>query len=303
VSLDDRIVYAQFWHDTFLYVVDVETGERDQITSHAQNNFGARFAPDGRTVAYISDRTGNFEIWLHHLDGRSETRFTDNTGLDTSAEWSPDGRRLVFLSDREGDTFKLFIANADGGTRARRLVDQSISWYLKGRAGVWSPDGESIAYRINGDDGPELWTVGPDGMGARKRLGGVSEFDWYRNSRQGLITRRRGTEEELLAVDLQTGREQTLFVGALEQIDVAPDGSAVAFCFGRGHTSMGLAVLKLEPSSDPDGLPRAVGEPEYVVPTEGTWHIHNGGWSPDSKKLVYTQDEDYGDLYELVKKR
>ena len=44
-------------------------------------------------------------------------------------------------------------------------------------------------------------------------------------------------------------------------------------------------------------------EPEYVVPTEGTWHVHNGGWSPDSKKLVYTQDKDYGDLYELVKKR
>lgn len=303
VSLDDRIVYAPFWHDTFLYVVDVETGERDQITSHAGNNFGARFAPDGRTVAYVSDRTGNFEIWLHHLDGRPETRFTDNTELGTSPEWSPDGKRLVFLSDREGDTFKLFIANADGGTGARRLVDQSISWVLKGRAGAWSPDGESIAYRIDGDDGPELWTVGPDGLGARKRLEGVGEFDWYRNSRQALITRRRGTEEELVAVDLQTGREQILFVGALEQIDVAPDGSAVAFCFGRGHFSMGLAVLKLEPSSDPDGLPRAVGEPEYVVSTEGTWHVHNGGWSPDSKKLVYTQDKDYGDLYELVKKR
>ena len=63
----------------------------------------------------------------------------------------------------------------------RRLVDQSISWVLKGRSGAWSPDGESIAYRIDGDGGPELWTVGPDGTGARKRLEGVSEFDWYRN--------------------------------------------------------------------------------------------------------------------------
>ena len=47
----------------------------------------------------------------------------------------------------------------------------------------------------------------------------------------------------------------------------------------------------------------AVGEPEYVVPTEGTWHVHNGGWSADSKQLVYTQDKDYGDIYELVEKR
>ena len=66
---------------------------------------------------------------------------------------------------------------------------------------------------------------------------------------------------------------------------------------------MGLALLKLEAPSDPNGLPRAVGEPEYVVPTEGTWHVHNGGWTPDSKQLVYTQDRDYGDIYELVEKR
>lgn len=36
---------------------------------------------------------------------------------------------------------------------------------------------------------------------------------------------------------------------------------------------------------------------------EGTWHVHNGGWSADSKQLVYTQDKDYGDIYELVEKR
>jgi hypothetical protein len=140
-------------------------------------------------------------------------------------------------------------------------------------------------------------------MGALKRLDGVTGFDWYLTSRKGLITRPRGTEEELLAVDLETGQEQTLWVGALQEIAVAPDGSAVAFCYGRGHLAMGLAVLELEPPSDPAGLPRAVGEPEYLVPTEGTWHVHNGGWSPDSKQLVYTRDTDYGDLYELVERR
>jgi hypothetical protein len=118
-----------------------------------------------------------------------------------------------------------------------------------------------------------------------------------------VITRLLGSETELSAVDLESGREQILFVGALQEIDVAPDGSAVAFCFGRGHFSMGLALLKLGPPSDPDGLPTAVGEPEYVVPTEGTWHVHNGGWSPDSKRLVYTHDQDYGNIYELVETR
>jgi hypothetical protein len=107
----------------------------------------------------------------------------------------------------------------------------------------------------------------------------------------------------MIAVDMETGEEQLLFTGPFIEMDVAPDGSAVAFCSGRGHMSMGLAVLKLEPPADPQGLPRAVGEPEYVVRAEGTWHVHNGGWSPDSKSLVYTRDQDYSDIYELVERR
>jgi serine/threonine protein kinase/Tol biopolymer transport system component len=307
VSSDDRIVFSTFWHDQFLYVVDVETGERGELTSHAADNRDSRVSPDGRTIAYTSDRTGTRKIWLHHLDGRPETRFTADEGEDAKPAWSPDGLRIVFVSDRDGGSFKLFVAAADGGTEPRLLTDQAINW---GRGGSsllssnpvsrWSPDGDSIAYRVVGDDGPELWTVDPDGLEARKRLDGVTGFDWYRDGRRALITRRSGTGEELLAVDLENGREQTLFTGAIEELDVAPDGSAVAFCYGPGHLSMGLAVLKLEAPSDPEGLPRAIGDPRYVVSTEGTWHIHNGGWTPDSKKIVYTQDRDYGDLYELV---
>jgi hypothetical protein len=147
-----------------------------------------------------------------------------------------------------------------------------------------------------------LWTITPEGEDERQWLEGITGFDWYPGGRRGVISRQRGSETELIAVDLETGREQTLFVGALREIDVAPDGSAVAFCFGRGHASMGLAVLKLEPPSEPYGLPAAIGEPEYVVRTEGTWHIHLGGWSADSRKLVYTRDWDYGDIYELIER-
>ena len=67
--------------------------------------------------------------------------------------------------------------------------------------------------------------------------------------------------------------------------------------------AMGLAVLRLTPPDGPDGLPSVRGEPEYVVRTEGTWHVHNGGWSPDSKSIAYTQDQDYGDIYELVEEK
>jgi serine/threonine protein kinase len=115
-------------------------------------------------------------------------------------------------------------------------------------------------------------------------------------------------ELEALKGEIESGvhdAEPAAAVPALRRTDkpILVGAGAVAFCYGRGHASMGLAVLKLEAPSESDGLPKAIGEPEHVVRPEGTWHVHNGGWSPDSKRLVYTHDQDYGDIYELVEER
>jgi hypothetical protein len=69
---------------------------------------------------------------------------------------------------------------------------------------------------------------------------GVQSFDWYSDSRRGIYKRGRGAKSMMIAVDLETGEEQLLFTGPFVEMDVAPDGSAVAFCFGRGHMSTGL---------------------------------------------------------------
>jgi TolB protein len=305
VSADNRVAYVPFWHDTFLFEVDVATGERRQLTSHTADNYGARYSPDGSSVLYHSTRTGNSEIWLHGLENSSEMQITDNESWDLYPDWSPDGEQLIFVSDREGSRFKLFIAKSDGGG-ARLLVDQPITLDTQyapviGRvSNHWSPDGERIAYLAEGEHTLALWTVGADGNDATKVLDNATGFDWYLDSRRGIYTRYHGSESEMVAVDLETGEERSLFVGPFIEMDVAPDGSAVAFCLGQGHMAMGLAVLQLEQSSD--GLPLAVGEPRYVVATSETWHVHNGGWSADSTRVVYTQDLDYGDIYELVER-
>jgi serine/threonine protein kinase/dipeptidyl aminopeptidase/acylaminoacyl peptidase len=308
VSADDRIAYNPFWHDTFLFSVDLETGERRQLTAHTQDNFGARFSPNSTSVAYHSTRTGNSEIWLHHLDGRPETRITDNSSWDLYPDWSPDGERLVFVSDREESRFKMFVANSDGGGERLLLnrpisLDSQLAPVIGSLVSRWSPDGERIAFLVEGEKTKALWTVRGDGKKPVQVLSSATGFDWYLDSRRGIYSRHHGSESEMVAIDLETGQEQSLFVGPFMEMDVAPDGSAVAFCYGRGHMAMGLAVLKLQPSSEPGGLPSADGGPEYVVATTGTWHVHNGGWSADSKSIVYTQDEDYGDIYELVERR
>jgi hypothetical protein len=131
----------------------------------------------------------------------------------------------------------------------------------------------------------------------------VGRFDWYLDDRRGIYAIVRGTEVELVAIDLETAETRSLYLGPILELDVAPDGSAVALAMGPSHMSLSLALVRLEPSTASDGLPRVVGDPEYLVKAEGTWHIHLGGWSPDSKSIVYTRDQDYGDIFELVERR
>lgn len=308
LSATNRLLYVPWWHDTFLFMVDVTTGERRQLTSHTKENFGARFAPDGRTIAYHSTRAGECEIFLHYTDETPETQVTDTLGGNLYPDWSPDGQKLVFCSKRDSGHYKLFVANSDGGG-ARLLVDQQINTKIRttplngGLISRWSPDGNQVAYLVTTDETTALWAVHSDGRNARELIKDVEWFDWYDDDHHVIYTRRQGSESEMIAANLETGEERTLFVGALMELDVAPDGSAVSFCFGRGHMSMGLAVLKLEPTVDSRDLPRAAGDPDWVVRADRTWHVHNGGWSPDSKSLVYTRDQDYGDIYELVESR
>ena len=88
-----------------------------------------------------------------------------------------------------------------------------------------------------------LWTVGADGAAAKKVLDDATGFDWYLDSRRGVYTRYHGSESEMVAVDLETGEERSLFVGPFIEMDVAPDGSAVAFTgiSGRGKSTLAAA--------------------------------------------------------------
>ena len=53
-------------------------------------------------IAFISDRDGNYEIYVMDNDGNNQRRLTNNPNFDISPSWSPDGKRIVFMSDRDG---------------------------------------------------------------------------------------------------------------------------------------------------------------------------------------------------------
>lgn len=70
-------------------------------------------SPDGKSIAFWSNRDGNQEIYVMNVDGTGQRRLTDNPASDANPAWSPDGTKILFHSDRGGNR-DLYVMNADG---------------------------------------------------------------------------------------------------------------------------------------------------------------------------------------------
>lgn len=60
------------------------------------------WSPDGRWIAYSSDRGGNFDIWVHPVEDGTPIRITTSSAHDSQPDWSPDGKQVAFRSERDG---------------------------------------------------------------------------------------------------------------------------------------------------------------------------------------------------------
>lgn len=144
-----------------IFVLDHE-GVR-QVTDGPGNDRNPKWSPDGRQIAFFSDRDGNLEIYVVGADGSGLRRLTDHPADDRNPAWSPDGDFLVFDTRRWGPP-TLWVMSADGGER-RRVTRTLGRWEA---IPAWSPDGDWFAYstrRIGGS-----WRVAAvrtDGTGDR----------------------------------------------------------------------------------------------------------------------------------------
>jgi len=115
-----------------------------QITTWPGLDSNPAFSPDGESIAYSSDHTGNFEIYIRSIapDGRDMQLTTDGQ-QNFDPAWSPDGKRIAYYSMKRGG---IFLIPALGGV-AKQLTEF-------GSHPVWSPDGQWLAFQ--GVSSPDL---------------------------------------------------------------------------------------------------------------------------------------------------
>jgi TolB protein len=151
-----------------------------RLTTEPSLEADPAWSPDGRALAFTSDRAGNLEIYTMNADGSGVTRLTTDTAADYEPAWSPDGRRIAFASTRSGDA-EIYVMNADG-TNPVRLTNSPGNDF----APAWSPDGRRIAFTTTRESGARVYAMNVDGTGVTRLVADEGKYPAWSPDGSGL---------------------------------------------------------------------------------------------------------------------
>jgi TolB protein len=157
-----EITYMSFeGQNPKVYLLNIETGQKEIVGTFPGMTFAPRFSPDGQKIIMSIEQNGNTNIYAMDLRSRQTMQLTNTKAIDTAPCYSPDGRQIVFESDRDG-TQQIYAMNADGSNQHR--ISSGRGSYS---TPVWSPRGDLVAFtKLSGGDFL-IGVMKPDGTGER----------------------------------------------------------------------------------------------------------------------------------------
>ena len=261
VSPDGRTLAFDLLGD--IYTIPVSGGTPARLAEGLPFETQPRFSPDGRRIAFTSDRGGGDNIWIMNVDGSDKRQVSkEDFRLLNQPSWSPDGRFIAakkhFTTGRSLGTGEIWLYHVSGGAGVQLVKKPSEQHQKELGEPIFSPDGNYIYFTRN-------ITPGPIFQYAQDSNGEIFNIDRY---------------------EIETGETEAVVTGAGGAVrpTPSPDGNKIAFV-RRERTKSKLYVKDFATGEERkiyDSLDQDVQE---------TWAVTgvypNMAWSPDSKDIYF----------------
>jgi imidazolonepropionase-like amidohydrolase/Tol biopolymer transport system component len=261
VSPDGRTLAFDLLGD--IYVIPVSGGTPTRIADGLPFETQPRFSPDGRRIAFTSDRGGGDNIWIMNADGSDKRQLTkEDFRLLNQPSWSPDGRFIAakkhFTTGRSLGTGEVWLYHVSGGAGVQLVKKPNEQHQKELGEPIYAPDGKHIYFTRN-------ITPGPIFQYAQDSNGRIFDIERY---------------------EIETGETETAVAGAGGSVrpTPSPDGKKIAFVRREGTKS------KLYVKDFTTGEERKVYD-ALDQDVQETWAVTgvypNMDWSPDSNSIFF----------------
>ena len=205
------------------------------VTNFAGVQAQPALSPDGRSIAYVSNRDGHYNVYVGLVHGGEPVQITHDAAMKSRPSWSPDGGMLAYARLNDSGEWDIWEVAALGGL-PRKVV-------LNAADPAWTPDGHSIVYQNLNDE--QIWIAGVEGENAHVLVHGVP-FRWETEPRVSpdgrmvalALRSTGGPYGELGIADVSTGTVRLLTKDNALALSPAwsPDSRNVYFSSSRGGT-------------------------------------------------------------------
>lgn len=296
-----------------IWTVPATGGEARLLVSNAATESRPLYSPDGKSLGFVSTRTGNGDLYVLTLENGDLRRVTYDDGFEALNGWAPDGRSLYFTSGSQdiggmGDIFRIAV---DGGTAMPVTGDA----YLNEFNGAPAADGQRLAFSARGIASQQWWRHGHSHIDESELwlIGGSAGYEqitprgakalwpmWGADGRTLFFVSDRGGPENIWKVPVPAaaaaqpapGAAVTSFTdGRVLWPTISRDGKTIAFERDFGIWTLDTATGRAQALTiSRRGAPAATGV-EHTRLTNGFADL---ALSPDGKKVAFAAR---GDLF------